>query len=76
GATISIAAKKDIEVEIWAYPEIPQTVHKIIFESDATTCTIEVINKHHPENPRTSYLAPLSLIRTLQKMSEKIIAGT
>ena len=76
GATISMAAKKDIEVEIWADPEISQTIHKIMFKSDATTCTIEIINKHHPENPRTSYLAPLSLIRTLQKMSEKITAGT
>jgi len=75
-ATLSIALKHDIDVEIYADPTIEKTVHQIIIDSPATRISLKMENMHHPENPRTSYIAALSLIKTLQKLDEELEVGT
>lgn len=76
-ATISLALGKIVDVEIYADPEVEETTHRIIIRSSAVNADVELINKHHPQNPRTSYLAALSLIKTLEELQEnRITIGT
>ena len=75
-ATISLAFGRDIDVEIYADPTIHYTVHEIEIETDATIAKVILDNKHHPRNPKTSYLAPLSLIRLIKRLTERVQIGT
>ncbi|MHA1506589.1 MAG: aspartate dehydrogenase [Candidatus Asgardarchaeia archaeon] len=74
--TISLAIGKDIDVEVYADPKIDHTIHEIEMVSEATKAKITIINKHHPKNPKTSYIAVLSVIGKLKEFSEKFSIGT
>jgi len=77
-ATLSLAAGKDVEVEVLADPSIQRNVHEIVIESPASNIVVRVENVPSPENPRTSYLAALSAIELLRRIAgdERIIVGT
>ncbi len=63
-------------VRIFVDPEASRNIHEICVEGDfgKFTCTIE--NVQSPGNPRTSYLAALSAIATLKKITEPLQIGT
>lgn len=77
-ATLSIAGIgfEKTHVRIVANPEITRNIHEITVSGDFGTFTTRVENVPSPGNPRTSYLAPLSLIATLKKISNPLQLGT
>ncbi len=67
-ASLSIAAEKVADVEVWADPEVERNVHEIVVESDASKVYTSVQNVPSPRNPKTSYLAVLSAIEALREI--------
>jgi len=67
---------EDTTVEIIADPSIDQNNHKIMVEGDAGRLTAEAYNYPSPQNPKSSYLAALSAIKTVKKLTEPIKIGT
>ncbi|MEM0340853.1 MAG: aspartate dehydrogenase [Acidilobaceae archaeon] len=76
-ATLSLAAGREAWVEIWARKDLKMNVHEIEVESNISRLYIRVENTPHSENPKTSYLAVLSVTRLLKQICEGgIIIGT
>lgn len=63
-------------VKIIADPNVTRTSHVIRATGDFGELTTNVNNFIHPENPKTSYLAALSAISTLEKLTNPIQVGT
>lgn len=63
-------------VEIWADPAVTRTTHTIRVESDASRLTICVESVPAPDNPRTSLLAPLSVLACLRGLASTLRAGS
>lgn len=76
-ASLSIAGAgfKRTRVEIIADPSLDQNVHEIKVRGEAGELTATAHNFPSPENPKTSYLAALSAIRTLRNITEPIQIG-
>lgn len=64
------------KVRIIVDPSIKHIVHEIHVRGDFGEIYTRTINKPFPNNPRTSYIAALSAIATLRKISGSIIVGT
>lgn len=77
-ATLSIAGIgfEKTRVRIVANPDITRNIHEITVKGDFGTFTNRIENVPSPINPKTSYLAPLSLIATLKKISNPLQLGT
>ena len=77
-ATISLAGigVDKTRVKIKVDPTIDRNQHEIKVEGDFGTFTTLVENIPSPENPKTSYLAPLSAIATLKKIASPLQVGT
>ncbi len=73
---MSLAAGQDTDVELWVDPEVDRNVHELFFEGDFGEAYIKVTNFTSPDNPATSYLAALSILCLLEKLSDPIIVGT
>ena len=63
-------------VRIVADPHSKRTRHEIRVRGDFGELYTSVSNFVHPENPKTSYLAPLSAIRTLRSITEPLQIGS
>ena len=63
-------------VKIIADPDASRTQHEVKVVGKFGELTTVVKNLVHPENPKTSFLAALSAIRTLRKLTEPIQIGT
>jgi aspartate dehydrogenase len=76
--TLALASGKIPWVEIYADPLLNRNVHEIEVESEASKICIKVENLPHPDNPKTSYLAGLSVIQLLKQLSggTNIVVGT
>ena len=74
-ATLSIVLGKDIDVEIYADPSPERTIHEMVINSTVAKVRLKPENMHHPINPRTSHLAALYLIKTLEELDEEICIG-
>lgn len=72
---LSIVSGMDIDVEIYADPEVRENVHEIFVEGEFGTAEIRVRNKPSPANPRTSYLATLSPVYILNSLEDVIRLG-
>ena len=72
---LSIVSGMDIDVEVYADPEIKENVHEIIVEGEFGRAEIKISNKPSPNNPRTSYLAVLSPIYLLENIDDVIKIG-
>lgn len=70
-----IGAKKT-KVRIIADPTVHKNVHEITAKGDFGTILTHVENVPSLYNPKTSYLAALSVVRTLKKIGEHIQIGT
>jgi len=73
---MSLAAGQDTDVELWVDPAVDRNVHEIFFDGDFGEAYIKVTNFTSPDNPATSYLAALSILCLLEKLSDPIIVGT
>lgn len=71
--TLSLATGNfdKVHVEIVADPKVEQNIHEINISSTVGDYTIIHKNKPSP-NPKTSYLAPLSLATSLKRRVEKL----
>ncbi|MGH7830189.1 MAG: aspartate dehydrogenase [Candidatus Binatia bacterium] len=56
-------------VKVVADPELNVNVHEIDVQGDFGTAKFTIRNLPHPKNPKTSYLAALSAIETLRRIS-------
>ena len=76
-ATLSLTARGSrVMVRIVADPNIDVNIHQITAEGDFGRITTRVENVPSPRNPKTSHLAALSAIATLQSIAEPVKIGT
>lgn len=75
--TLSLAGlgSKRTEVQIIADPTVHNNVHEITVRGAFGEMKTTLYNKPMPQNPKTSYLAALSSLATLQNMSNPIVIG-
>ncbi len=64
------------EVRVFVDPKASRNIHEITVEGDFGAYTCHVENVQSPSNPKTSYLAALSAIATLKKITEPLQTGT
>ncbi|NIM46447.1 MAG: DUF108 domain-containing protein [Nitrososphaeria archaeon] len=64
------------KIRIITDPEAEEISHEIHVKGRFGELKTQTTNKHFPTNPKTSYIAALSAIATLKKMTESIIIGT
>lgn len=74
---LSLAAKgvDETNVTIIADPTIDNNIHSIDIKGDFGTASVTVANKPLPENPKTSYLAAMSVLGTLKRIQNRIKIG-
>jgi len=77
-ASLSLAGigPKRTKVQIIANPDIKSNIHEIIAEGRFGVLKTTTENVPSPDNPKTSYLAALSAVATLKKITESIQVGT
>ncbi len=77
-ATLSLAGIgfDRTRVRVVADPTISKNIHEVKVRGESGELTAEARNEPFPDVPRTSYLAALSVIRTLKGLSETIHVGT
>jgi aspartate dehydrogenase len=77
-ASLSLAGigPEKTEVRVFVDPDASRNIHEITVEGDFGAFSCHVENVPLPSNPRTSYLAALSAIATLKKITEPLQIGT
>ncbi|NYZ79469.1 aspartate dehydrogenase [Candidatus Micrarchaeota archaeon] len=77
-ASLSLAGigPKRTRVQIIADPNIKSNIHEITAEGRFGVLKVRTENVPSPDNPKTSYLAALSAVATLKKITESIQIGT
>ncbi|MEM1606882.1 MAG: aspartate dehydrogenase [Candidatus Bathyarchaeia archaeon] len=77
-ATLSLAGvgPDKTKVRIIVDPTIRNIIHEIHVKGEFGEIYTRTENRPFPTNPKTSYIAALSAIATLRKISESIIVGT
>jgi aspartate dehydrogenase len=77
-ATLSLAGigPEKTKVRIITDPATKVISHEIHVKGDFGEFETKTINRPFPTNPKTSFIAALSAIATLKKISENIIIGT
>jgi aspartate dehydrogenase len=73
---MSLAAGQDTDVELWVDPAVDRNIHELFFEGDFGETYIKVTNFPSPDNPATSFLAALSILSLLEKITDPIVVGT
>ena len=68
GATLSLAGLGPLKtrVKVVADPQAPGNVHEVYARGDFGVMRFTLENRPHERNPRTSYLAVLSVLETLR----------
>lgn len=66
---------KQTKVTLIADPTIKENIHRIEVEGEFGSFVSEIKNKPLPSNPNTSYLAAVSIVGTLKKMTKNIQIG-
>ena len=64
------------KVKIIASPLVRSNIHEIKVTSEAGTVLTRTENVVHPDNPKTSYLAVLAAVATLQQILDPVKIGT
>lgn len=77
-ASLSLAGigPEKTNVQIIVDPNIKSNIHEIIAEGSFGKIKTRAENVPSPDNPKTSYLAALSAVATLKKITEPIEVGT
>jgi aspartate dehydrogenase len=73
---MSLAAGRDVNVELWVDPAVERNVHELIIEGEFGESYIRVTNVPSPDNPATSYLAALSILALLKNLDDPLVVGT
>jgi|SRR5690625_104901 len=63
------------KVTIIADPHVEKNIHEITIKGDFGSATFSVSNNPLPENPKTSYLAAMSILGTLKRINGNIKIG-
>jgi len=74
-ASVAIASGVNVAVRIVADPNAETNTHEIAARGAFGEMKILVSNVPSPDNPKTSYLAALSVIRSIQGMDEVLSLG-
>lgn len=64
-----------VQVRIVSDPRVKSNIHKIVAEGKSGKMSIIVENVPFPENPKTSFLAALSALQILKKITQKFVIG-
>jgi len=75
-AAISITSKANLQVKVVSDPGVDTNTHEITAKGRFGQMVLKVSNMPSPDNPKTSYLAALSVIRTIKGQEERIQIGT
>ncbi len=77
-AALSLAGigSEKTRVRVVVDPTIRRNIHKINVEGEFGELEVCIKNVPSPDNPKTSYLAALSAIATLRKITEPMLIGT
>ena len=76
-ATLALASDSDVKVKVVADPSLKRNVHEIEVFSHPSNLKLRFDNLPHPDNPKTSYLAALSVARLLRRIAgEELQVGT
>ncbi|MBF0521859.1 MAG: DUF108 domain-containing protein [Candidatus Omnitrophica bacterium] len=77
-ATLSLACqnKKKVRVKIITSPEYKENSHEIEMVGDFGRILTKTVNVVCPDNPKTSYLAVLSVIQTIKQFCSGVFIGT
>lgn len=59
-------------VQLIADPNIENNIHTIKAQGDFGEFQMEVINEAMPQNPKTSYLAALSVLSSIKEQNRRI----
>lgn len=62
-------------VRLIADPQIDKNIHEIHITGDFGEAKFTITNEPFPENPKTSYLAAMSILGTLNRINAKVIIG-
>lgn len=62
-------------VKVIADPQIEKNMHTIFAQGTFGEFTFEVVNEAMTENPKTSYLAALSVLASIQEQSSRLKIG-
>ncbi|GAB4357352.1 MAG: aspartate dehydrogenase [Gammaproteobacteria bacterium] len=73
---VALAGGREPEMELWADPDAERIEHLLILEGAFGRAEIRVHNEPSPHNPRTSYLAALSILALLRGETEAVRIGT
>lgn len=74
-AITSIAAGKTARVRIIADPKATRNTHEVTARGAFGEITAKTSNVPSPSNPKTSYLAALSVIAALKKIGDNVKTG-
>ena len=74
--TLSLATQVDADVEIYCDPEVNDNIHEVYLEGAFGSCFIKIDNIPSPKNPKTSFLAALSVVALLKGVDKNFIIGT
>ena len=66
---------KQTKVTLLADPNLDKNIHSIQVSGDFGTASFEISNNPFPSNKNTSYLAAVSVLGTLKKMTKRINIG-
>lgn len=66
---------KKTKVEIIADPDIEKNIHTIFLKGDFGSARLEVVNNPMKTNPKTSLLAALSVLGTIDRLNRQIQIG-
>jgi len=75
-AALAIASGVRPHVRIFVDPKIRTNVHEVEVKGAFGEAKFFISNLPSPDNPRTSYLAALSVMRAIQGIEESIVIGT
>ena len=73
---LSLAVNHDVEVELWADPDVDRNIHDIEVSGEFGEASIRIVNHPSPDNPATSYLAALSVLSLLKNLDSPLVTGS
>jgi len=74
--SLAVIGPDRTKVRIIADPQAENITHEIHVRGEFGEIMTRTVNRPFPDNPKTSYIAALSAIATLRKISGNIIVGT
>lgn len=74
-AALALASGKEVQVEMWADPAASLNTHEVLARGRFGELQMRIANYPSPDNPRTSYLAALSVMSLLSREDDVFVVG-